>query len=210
LLLALILSTGTTATVSAHKIVVFAAVQGTSIEGEVYLQGGEPLANIALKILAPDGETLGETRTDAAGKFRYEPRLRCAHRVIADAGMGHQAEYIVPQEELPADLPLQEVGESRAQETPGALGPHAKENHAHGGGPAHDSDSVSAADQDASAEIRALNQQIAALRVDLQRWKSRLRLQDIMGGIGYILGILGVWSYFFARRDSRDEPSLNR
>jgi len=61
-----------------------------------------------------------------------------------------------------------------------------------------------------AAEIRALNQQIAALRSDLEKWKTALRLQDVLGGVGYILGILGGVSYFLAgrRRNKRSQGGV--
>jgi nickel transport protein len=51
-------------------------------------------------------------------------------------------------------------------------------------------------------ELEALNQQIAALRRDLDRWKAQLRMQDILGGVGYILGLMGLVSYLLGKRKS--------
>jgi hypothetical protein len=200
----------------AHKINVFANVQDRTIHGEAYFQDGIPLRNVPVTVFAPNGATLGELTTDDAGKFHYQPRWRCAHRVVVDAGMGHVAEYVVPQEELPEDLPSGEVSELPADGAPvssqvsgNVVHEHAADEHADEHEPA-ESDSAVIRDGSDTSEIRALNRQVAALRADLERWKSRLRIQDIMGGIGYILGILGVLSYFLARRGQREMTPLER
>ncbi|MFT3758920.1 hypothetical protein [Thauera sp.] len=38
------------------------------------------------------------------------------------------------------------------------------------------------------------------LREDIARLEQRIRLQDILGGIGYILGLAGLSAWFMARR----------
>jgi hypothetical protein len=117
--------------------------------------------------------------------------------LIADAGMGHQAVYTVEADELPRDLPARSPGDSVGQADPAAAThghPH-DDQHGHQHGPGNHAD-----EEDPTAEIRALSQQVNALRKDLDMWKSRLRLQDIVGGIGYILGIMGVVSFFLGSR----------
>lgn len=153
-------------------------------------------------ILDPDGEEVGKTSTDPQGKFKFEPRFRCDHRLIADAGMGHQAVYTVEADELPQDLPARGLGDSvgQAERAP------ATHSHPHQDQKGHQRVPVSPPDEeDLAEEIRALSRQVNALRKDLDTSKSRLRLQDIVGGIGYILGIMGLISYFLgARRKERD------
>ena len=42
--------------------------------------------------------------------------------------------------------------------------------------------------------------QLAGLRADLDRYKNELRLRDVLGGVGYILGIMGIVFYFLGVR----------
>lgn len=182
---------------SAHKLNIFASVQGNVVEGEVYYHDGTPARNVAVTILDPDDDALGKASTDQEGKFKLEPRFRCKHKLIADAGMGHQAEYTVEADELPQDLPARSTGDS-ADETDPAHATHSHphdDQHGHQHGPVNHPD-----EENLTAEIQALSQQVNALRKDLDKWKGRLRLQDIVGGIGYILGIMGLVSYFLGAR----------
>ena len=50
-----------------------------------------------------------------------------------------------------------------------------------------------------SEEFRRIKREIAALREEL----SKPGLNEIFGGIGYILGFLGIIFYFQARKQSR-------
>jgi hypothetical protein len=167
------------------------------VEGEVYYHDGTPARSAAVTILDPDGEALGKASTDQEGKFKFEPRFRCNHKLIADAGMGHQAVYTVEADELPRDLPARSTGDSADEADPA----HATHSHPHDDQHGHQHGPVNHHDEEnLTAEIQALSQQVNALRKDLDKWKGRLRLQDIVGGIGYILGIMGLVSYFLGAR----------
>jgi len=182
---------------SGHGITVFATVHGNTIEGEVSFHDGTPARNATVTIVDPDGETLGEASTDQDGKFTFEPRFRCNHKLIADAGFGHRAEYTVEADELPRDLPAGGSGDSA-----GEADPVSPATHEHQHRPVKTSD-----EENLAAEIQALGQQVNALRKDLDKWKGRLRLQDVVGGIGYILGIMGLVSYFVGARRKEKGPA---
>jgi nickel transport protein len=173
---------------AAHKLFVFATVRGKMIEGEVYFQGGDPAPDIRVAIIGPEDTALEETQTDQDGRFQFEPRWRIAYRLSADAGFGHRAEFIVPAAELPSDLPSYVPGNAPF---PAA---------SNGAGSSESGRSPPPDTLGSSTEIEALNQQIAALRRDLDRWKAQLRMQDILGGIGYILGLMGLASYLLGKR----------
>lgn len=196
----------------AHKVVVFATAEGKTIEGEVYFRGGIPARQVKVTAVGPQGELLGKTTTDEEGKFSLAVRFRCDHRLIADAGEGHGAEYTVAGEQLPDDLPSlgspgqPSTGQAGKTETPSTV------NQNQGSAPAESAQIpiAIAGNQDLRAGIQALGKQIAALRRDLDKYNNQLRLQDILGGIGYILGIMGLVFYFLGvRRKEKKSASTD-
>lgn len=183
-----------TTSASGHELTISATVQGNTIEGEVYFHDGTPARNAAVTIFDPGGVVLGEASTDQDGKFTFEPQLCCNHKLIADAGFGHQAERTVEADELPRDLPAGGSGESVGEADPASPATHGHQrDHRHG-------PVKNPGEENLAAEIQALGQQVNALRKDLDKWRGRLRLQDIVGGIGYILGIMGLASYLLGAR----------
>lgn len=59
------------------------------------------------------------------------------------------------------------------------------------------------------ADLPAIEQAVARavrpLREQLALERERARLRDVLGGIGYILGLAGLWAWWRAR--DRDRPS---
>lgn len=187
---------GVPKTASAHKMFVFATVQGDRIEGEVYYQGGDPAPDAKIVVSGPDGTMLDQAVADQQGRFRLEPRWKLDYRIVADDGFGHRAEYTIPEDELPSGLPA--FGAESSVDTP------ANESSAT---PAADSSTaLHEPPSDLVSEIAALSQQISALRRDLERSQARLRTQDVLGGIGYILGLMGLGSYLLRNKRPTTGP----
>jgi hypothetical protein len=188
--LALLIVIGVSAPVQAHKITLFAAVRGALIEGQVSLQGGAAAPDTRLTIYDGTGREVVKLVTDQEGKFSYEPRYRSDYRVVANAGLGHKAETTIPASQLPADLPLvipQPGVESAKTEQP----PSSKKA---------ESTTESIPRDEVVRELRVLSGQTAALRMELDRWREHQRFQDIVGGVGYIVGIAGLAFFLLGYR----------
>ena len=161
----------------AHRLKVFAMAEGEEIQGYVYFPGGGRAADVPLQVLGPNGRELGEVRTDADGQFAFVARLRCDHRFVADSGDGHRASFTVGADELPADLPAPQGAPISRAET---------------------ADEQTAALE--RAVERAVSRQVRPLREQLEAMETRTRWHDVLGGIGYILGVTGVAFYLLGRR----------
>lgn len=186
----------------AHHVVVFATVKGKTIEGEVFYQGGSAAAQVPVTVLGTANQKLGETETDETGKFSFTPSVRCDMRFVADAGMGHRGEYLLKQEELPPDLPPADSSASSngaETTTENALPPHEhtdmEHDHPHPHPHPDEADHV----HDMPVTTEDIGRQVMMIRQDLNQLQQKLRFQDILGGIGYILGIMGVWAYLSNR-----------
>ena len=172
----------------AHKINLFASVEGGIIKGEVYSSGGGRPANCRVRFMDIAGNVLGERTTNARGGFSYTPTQQTDHVVIVNTGDGHRAEYTVKAGEfLPTPIAPPEVAApSNLPNTPSSESPQHSD-----------------AEEIEEAVERAVARQLQPLREQLARAEERVRLKDILGGIGYILGLMGVAIYFNHRKNSK-------
>jgi nickel transport protein len=188
----------------AHKLTVFAAVEGKQIAGEAFFRGGSPVRHAAVSVLDGDGTKLGEIKTDDAGKFTFEPRARCVHRFVLDTGDGHSAEYTLPAEELPSSLPGGNTvvpapavkPETPTQESPKLDAEPEEKSQTSGSPPSTSVPSIA----DLSGQVEQTNREIVAMRRELAHYQDKVRLHDILGGIGCILGFMGLSFYFLGVR----------
>lgn len=183
----------------AHKLQVFAFAEGARIGGSAYFAGGGAASGARIEVLDEDGNKLAELAPDGEGRFVYFAQAPVDHLIRAVTGDGHQAEWRVTAAELAA-----------------GFGP---EGSIVGAAPRLDHDDLSAiveihaspipaasaATLDTALESaieRAVARQIRPLREQLVAAEDRVRFQDILGGIGYIMGLTGLALWWASRRRS--------
>lgn len=172
----------------AHKVNVFAYLE----DGHAYVQGyfldGRKAKNSAVTVYSDNGERLVQGVTNEQGEFSFTMPAAASLRVVLNAGEGHQAEYVFTAAELASAV--------TAAESPGTAAAAAPEaSPADRGVPAH-----------ADAQLRrAVTEAMAPLARELAELKERRTFSDIVGGLGFIVGILGVLAYLKARKLSAKE-----
>jgi nickel transport protein len=177
--------------VSAHKLTVLAETEGSLIRGRAYYYGGTSAQGAPVVLLDDGGEKVGQTTTDQEGKFRLVAPYRCDYRVVVDPGDGHRAQYDLPASALPASLPLPPRG-AEPDRGPRPAPPAAQKVSDPGSG-----------DAGLAAQVERLVEQVVQLRMQLAEYGQRVRVQDIVAGTGYILGISGVAFFFRGARRKR-------
>jgi nickel transport protein len=178
----------------AHKVIASAYASGQNLEGEVGFSNGDMAMDTLVEVFDPSGRKLGETRTDGDGFFSFAPSEAVDHLFVADLGAGHVARFTV----MAADLPKGVAGGESANLVPATAATGT------GKGTAADTP-VASADGIAPAEIAALvseavKQEVRPLRREIAAYKETHDIQSILGGLGYILGLVGVVFYLMARR----------
>lgn len=175
----------------AHALKIFAYGEGNRIEGSVYLKGGTAPTSASITLLTTDGERIAETGIDEEGGFGFTVGEARDYIVQADAGSGHRAEFTLSADELSPALP-----------TPSGHGDQTVRP--------HDPPMIQgrAADTDLEAMIsRAVSRQVVPLRKQIAEYEDRIRWHDILGGIGYILGLAGLAFYLTARRSNHGKDT---
>jgi nickel transport protein len=158
----------------AHKIQVFAFADGDRIEGSVYFPGGGAATSTRVRVLDPEGRAVADLETDAEGAFSYQARAPVDHLLVAETPDGHRAEWRVSAAELAPGFPGSAGSEGlRTSASDMGLGPLIEQ---------------------------AVARQIRPLREELLAAQGRAELRDVLGGIGYILGLAGLLAWWRSRR----------
>lgn len=171
----------------AHKVICNAWYEAGLLTVEAAFGDGSAASAARVTVLEA-GHTVLEGTADAQGVFQAPLPAALQGRtpdllVVVDAGQGHRAEYALS-------------GQDLAQEVlPGPSVPTA-------GGPAT-APSWSGTDAEQLRELirEALRTELEPLRRELRRAQhSEPGLKEILGGLGYIIGLAGLASFWLRRR----------
>ncbi len=192
------------ASASAHKVKIFASAEGKVISGYVYYTGGGKPKQALVLVQDQHGNEIGEVNTDKNGTFSFSADFRQDHIFILELADGHRASFTVKADELPESLILAAVAAPQTQADAAAA--DAQEENP----PATEMDSsaqeqttlqISAEEFEALID-KTVSKHIRPLREQLDRYEEKVRLHDILGGIGYIVGLMGL-GYFLSSRKTR-------
>ena len=198
---------------NAHKVNVFAYAENGSVYAEGYFVDGSKCKNSLVEVVDnKTGEKLLEGKTDENGQFSFDIPRATSIKLILHAGTGHQNEYTLTEEEvreamLRADKEEEKLAVKEKQTVPEEK-PRKTEQQA---SIKHEKNSTNLTSQDIDAAIeRAIDkklQPVMRILLNLQEKSEKPGLTEILGGIGYIIGILGIIAYFKGRTKNRNNRS---
>ena len=198
----------------AHRVNLFAWVEGDVVHAEATFAGGKkPSMDSPVDVLdAASGVTYLETRTDDAGALSFTvpqaARLAKADlRLVLHASMGHQAEWVVKADEYlgAAAQPASGGTAAAAMPSPEAstVTPPASMAPADAAPDDAPNDAVLSrmVEQAVGRAVgRAVETHIAPLkRMLAEQSEAGPSLSDIVGGLGWIFGLVGVGAWMRAR-----------
>lgn len=182
----------------AHRVLVFAFPEGDRLQVESKFVGSGPVQEgVVLIQEKASGETLVTGKTDAQGKFSCPIPEAAKNRradllVVVEADMGHRGEFL-----LPADRYLPSAA---AQAAPSGLPPAAAVAAPPTTGPAKtvtaSPDLEAVLDKILEKHLTPLKEMVAEAQI------RKVTVQDVVGGIGYIIGLCGLAAYFLSRKKS--------
>jgi len=181
------------AVLEAHSVRIFGAQDGDKIVGKVYFVGGGVGENVDVVVAADDGTRIATVKTNEKGEFSFSPGAREGElKLSVDTGDGHSAKTSV-------SYGIAGGNPSKAQ-TPSSPAPAPT---------AQAPSNVPSAALDAKAIEEIVDKLIAKrmlpLQESIERYEGLIRFRDILGGIGYILGIAGIASFFISRRPAKSK-----
>lgn len=161
--------------VYAHKVNNYAYREGDKIFGECYFVDGSPCKNSRIEVYNLRGQKILETATDDKGKYSFVFSGRETLRIIAYAGEGHRAEYRL--EEVKTQPEGRQNNVRNKAQTFTSFKNFSNEEQI-----------KQVIDNSVNPKLQELQNEIREMRKQIDR----VNIRDIIGGIGYILGIWGI------------------
>lgn len=183
--------------VYAHKVNVFTYVENDQIFVEGYYQNGSKAKNSQVVAYDSEGTRILAGTTDNMGQFTFSLPEKKILKITLDAGMGHKAQYLMTDGDF--------AGGDMAAEKPSK---HDKTT------PLANMDPVSSTGSTAPQEVlttlstkqleaivkNAVTAANKPLVRSLKEMQGQQSLTDVISGIGYICGILGLVLYMQTRK----------
>ena len=170
--------------VFAHKVNVFAYVEGGKIYTESYFNDGKKCIDSKIEVFDNRGNKLLEGLTDKEGEFSFEVLSEDGDlKIVLTASMGHRAEYSILADELSSAAGL--IKEE--PEEPVSL-------------ISHETSSVDLKEIQSIMEDALDKKLKPSMREIKKSQEDKISPTEIIGGIGYIIGIFGIVAYFLSRK----------
>ena len=188
----------------AHKVTIFAWVEGDTVYTQSKFSGGKRAKNSTVVVYDKEGNQLLEGKTDEKGEFSFKVPKKTDLKIALKASMGHMAQWVIPAEEITTvgdvfQSSVPEVGiKSAIEEAVPSI------------------DTKTGAERPVPTAVGLSRQEVQALIDEsLDRKLSPItnmladsldrgpRMSEVIGGLGYIFGLIGVALYFANRRKGK-------
>ena len=186
----------------AHNVTVFAWVEGDTVHVESKFSGGRRPVAAPVEVYDTRGNLLLKGVTDEKGEFSFKVPKKTEMKVVLLAGMGHKGEWIIPLSDLEtvsADATAQ-AAETNSQPSISTDPNQAKSAIPTVGGNPVPAGYVTAAEIRNAVEGALDTKLKPVMKLLVETRQSGPSVTDILGGIGYIFGLIGVAAYFSAKR----------
>lgn len=183
----------------AHRVTVFAWVEGDIVHTQSKFGGGKKAKNAVIEVYDNSGRKLLDGRTDENGVFDFKAPEKTGMTIVLVAGMGHRGEWTIS------------AGEFGDADTSASFSAGSEEKTDAGSGNTFDPEKRYGGDEIQLAVEQALEKKLGPMLEEkfsaleqkmMSRYDDSPSMKDILGGIGYILGLIGVGTWFNYRRGS--------
>ena len=188
----------------AHKLSIFAWVEGDTVYTRSKFSRGKRVKNFPVIVFDSDGNKLLEGKTDDKGEFSFKIPKQTALKVVLKASMGHMAEWKIPFEEInPGAVSNSSKSESDIKNS------YKTSPRSHTINSGTDLSVFSESHGISKQEIKklideSLDKKLSpVINILADSYGSGPSLTEIISGIGYIFGLMGVAIYFTSRKKKK-------
>ncbi len=179
----------------AHKLHMFVSLEGNVVAGRVYYSRTVPFKNGVIELLSIKGEHIAQTKSNAQGRFRLslpKPAGQAARFIVrTKSSDGHLIEQLVHR------VHQQSQHDHDHDHT-------SKPDHTHDHPASHNPavpDAALAGPSLSQQDLQTvLAQELRPLKEQLHQLQSKIWLHEILGGLGLLCGVFGLWMFMLAGR----------
>ena len=195
-----------------HKVNVFAYVQGDKVFVEGYFGGNVKAQNSAVEVFDSDGKKILVGKTDSKGMYSFRltdlPPVKGDMKIVLVAGMGHRSEYNLSADELPASAVIKGASGTGVQTKEPEI---VRQTALPEAAPLSVQD-ASTLKKLVAEELDKKIQPVLKMLGEQQRLLMEQKskgpgITEIVGGIGWIFGIVGVGAYLTTRKRNETKQS---
>lgn len=181
----------------AHKVSIFAWTEGDTVHTESKFSGGKKVRHGKIEVFDSNGTLLMQGQTDDVGEFSFKPPGKTDLNIVLTAGMGHRNSWWLSAAEFgqgASTPPLPPTKRTDSEMTPPSR--QSLPTPVTSGLTARDVEDIVSRQLD--KKIQPLSRAIA------EASDKGPTLSEVIGGIGYIIGLVGLGAYIRYRREGID------
>jgi len=178
--------------VFAHKVNIFAYVEGDTVYTESYFPDGTKVKDGIVEVYDSQGIKLLEGKSDENGEFNFKPPKKDDLEIVLIASMGHKNSYTLSADELAGIIVSEKAQEPESTES------EVKE--------------VMQVDLEQIKRIidSSLDEKLKPIMKQLTKAQQKeVSFIEVVGGIGYIFGIMGIILYFASKKKKGEKKNAS-
>ncbi len=168
----------------AHRVSVFAYQEGNTITVEGFFSDGTPTRHATIEVFDPNGKKIFSGKTNEKGTLSFKAPAASPLKIVLVASMGHRAETVFRMKNAG-----KATGKTKGEVT-GAVPPETTQGAA----------AISEARLKAIVHDEVSQAIQPVMRALARQEAKRISFADIIGGIGWIMGLMGIWMMLKARK----------
>ena len=184
----------------AHRVTIFAWSEGDLVHTVSKFSGGKTVKNGRVTVYDLQGNLFLEGATDEQGNFSFTAPAKGALRIVLNTGAGHRAEWILEASDMDPKSPAEtdSIGMPRERITQQQEEPVPQSGSAM---------SDLAVEEIQGAIERALDKKLQPVIEMITETRTEgPSVRDVVGGLGYIIGLVGMAAYLHSRWNRKGAP----
>ncbi len=178
--------------VFAHKVNIFAYLEGDTVYTESYFPDGTKVKDGIVEVYDSQGIKLLEGRSDEKGGFNFKPPRKDDLEIVLITSLGHKNSYTLSADKLAGIIASEKTQEPESTE------PEVKE--------------VMQVDLEQIKRMidSSLDEKLKPIMKQLTKAQQKeVSFIEVIGGIGYIFGIMGIILYFANKKKKGEKKNAS-